>query len=236
MAQHKNLIITGASRGIGLETARLFLEHGYRVINLSRSPAPLEDVLNLKVDLGQPDWDQAAAAELHALLPDKRQLVLIHNAGLLRKDSTSDLSGEALREVLQINLVAPVQLNRLLLPLMAPGSALLYVGSTLSVKVVPNTCSYSISKHALAGLMRATCQDLAGSGIHTACVCPGFTVTDMLRAHVGHDDAVLESLTERVTMGRLIDPVEIAETLYFCARHPVLNGATIQANLGQKEG
>ena len=136
---------------------------------------------------------------------------------------------------MQVNLIAPVQLNRLVLPLMERGSAILYVGSTLSVKAVANTCSYSTSKHALVGLMRATCQDLAGSGIHTACVCPGFTETDMLRELAGHDAAVLDSLAQNVTMGRLIDPVEIAETLYFCARQPVINGATVQANLGQFE-
>ncbi|MDE0155488.1 MAG: SDR family NAD(P)-dependent oxidoreductase [Gammaproteobacteria bacterium] len=231
----KNLIVTGGSRGIGLAAAELFQGHGYRVINLSRSPAPLEGVVNLAVDLGEADWDRAGAAELHSLIPDKQHIVLVHNAGLLREDSALDLDGEALREVLQVNLVAPVQLNRLALPLMEQGSAILYVGSTLSVKAVANTCSYSTSKHALAGLMRATCQDLAGSGIHTACVCPGFTETDMLRELAGHDAAVLDSLTENVTMGRLIDPVEIAETLYFCALHPVMNGATVQANLGQFE-
>ena len=231
----ENLVITGGSKGIGLATAELFQEHGYRVINLSRTPAPLEGVLNLAVDLGKPDWDRAGAAELRSLIRDRQHIVLVHNAGLLRKDSALDLGGEALREVLQINLIAPVQLNRLLLPLMEQGSAILYVGSTLSVKAVANTCSYSTSKHALAGLMRATCQDLAGSGIHTACVCPGFTATEMLREHVGHDASILASLAENVTMGRLIDPAEIAETLYFCARHPVVNGATIQASLGQIE-
>ena len=231
----KNLVITGASRGIGLATAELFLEHGYRVINLSRSPGPLKEALHLPVDLGDPDWDRGAAAELHALIPDKQHIVLVHNAALLCEDSALDVSGDALRHVLQINLVAPAQLNRLLLPLMEPGSAILYVGSTLSVKAVANTCSYSVSKHALAGLMRATCQDLAGSGIHTACICPGFTETDMLRELADHDAAVLDSLAQNATMGRLIDPVEIAETLHFCSCQPVMNGATVQANLGQIE-
>ena len=231
----KNLVITGGSRGIGLATAELFLEHGYRVLNLSRTPAPLEGVLNLTVDLGEPDWDRAGAAELQAFIPDKQPVVLVHNAALLCEDSAPDLSADALRHVLQINLVAPMQLNRLLLPLMEPGSCVLYVGSTLSVKAVANTCSYSVSKHALAGLMRATCQDLAGSGIHTACICPGFTETEMLRELAGHDAAILEGLAGNVTMGRLIDPVEIAETLYFCACHPVMNGAIVPANLGQVE-
>ncbi|MCY4154610.1 MAG: SDR family NAD(P)-dependent oxidoreductase [Gammaproteobacteria bacterium] len=229
----KNLIITGGSKGIGLATTELFREHGYRIINLSRSPAPPESVVNLTVDLCEPDWDQAAAAELHALIPHKQHIVLVHNAALLGADSALDLTAATLRQVLQINLVAPVQLNRLLLPLMEPGSAVLYVGSTLSVKAVPNTCSYSVSKHALAGLMRATCQDLAGSGIHTACICPGLTETDMLRELAAHNAADLAELAQKTAMGRLIDPAEIAATLYFCAAHPVMNGAVVQANLGQ---
>jgi 3-oxoacyl-[acyl-carrier protein] reductase len=68
---------------------------------------------------------------------------------------------------------------------MGPGSSVLYVGSTLSEKAVPGSFSYVVSKHAQLGMMRATCQDLMGTGIHTAMVCPGFTDTEMLRNHLG---------------------------------------------------
>jgi NAD(P)-dependent dehydrogenase (short-subunit alcohol dehydrogenase family) len=81
--------------------------------------------------------------------------------------------------------------------------------------------------------MRATCQDLAGKGVHTACICPGFTETEMLRAHVGDSQDVLDSIAAGITFGRLIEPREIAEVLYFCARNPVVNGSVIHANLGQ---
>ena len=231
----KTLIITGGSRGIGLATASLFIRHGYQIVNLSRTLIPLDDALHLPVDLSEPDWDRACMDKIHAHIQDQRHLVLVHNAGLLYKDSVVDVTRDALQRVLQINLIAPVQLNQLLLPQMAQGSAILYVGSTLAEKAVANACSYTVSKHALIGLMRATCQDLAGTGIHTACICPGFTDTDMLREHVGDDTDILDSLTAHVAMGRLISPEEIAESLYFCAGHPVLNGAVIHANLGQKE-
>ena len=46
---------------------------------------------------------------------------------------------------------------------------------------MPHSFSYVVSKHALVGMMRATCQDLAGREIHTACICPGFTDTEMFR-------------------------------------------------------
>jgi len=92
-----------------------------------------------------------------------------------------------------------------------------------------------VSKHALIGMMRSTCQDLANTGIHTACVCPGFTDTEMLRAHVGEDAEIIESLSTLSTFGRLVTPEEIANTIVFAAENPVINGAVIHANLGQVE-
>ncbi|MEM1434513.1 MAG: SDR family oxidoreductase [Pseudomonadota bacterium] len=227
------LIITGASSGIGLATAQRFLEHGHRVINLSRRPCPLDGVEHRSCDLADPQARTAVLAALSADLGDPQPLILIHNAALLRSDSTAETADEALRAVLEINLVAPNALNRALIPLMAPGSAIIYVGSTLSEKAVAGSFSYVTTKHASIGMMRATCQDLAGRQIHTACVCPGFTDTEMLRDHVPAD--ALTSIAGMSTFGRLVEPAEIADTLHFTANAPVLNGAVVHANLGQIE-
>jgi NAD(P)-dependent dehydrogenase (short-subunit alcohol dehydrogenase family) len=131
--------------------------------------------------------------------------------------------------------VAPQKLNKALLAVMKPGSSILYVGSTLAEKAVPNAYSYVLSKHAGAGIMKANCQDLSGRGIHTASVCPGFTDTQMLRQRVGNDPAAVKQLTNRSAFQRLIEPEEIARTLLFCSRNPAINGALIHANLGQLE-
>lgn len=228
------LVITGGSRGIGLATCAYFVKQGYRAINLSRSPSPLEGVVNIAVDLSEPDWPEQHGDTLLGILDGTHEITLVHNAGLTINDTVSNLNAATLRRVLQINLVAPAQLNRLVLPQMTEGSSILYVGSTLSEKAVTGSCSYVTAKHGLVGLMRASCQDLAGRDIHTACVCPGFTDTEMLREHVG-DGEVLKSVASGVTFNRLIEAGEIAATLYFCARNPVINGAVIHANLGQVE-
>lgn len=231
----KTLVVTGGSKGIGLATAELFAAQGYRVVNLSRSAIPLPDAIQLSVDMAEPGWADRHSAALLAAVGDGGQLVLVHNAALLSKDRVEDLDATRLARVLQINVVAPQQLNRILLARMGSGSAIVYVGSTLAEKAVAGSCAYVVSKHALLGLMRATCQDLAGRGIHTACVCPGFTDTEMLRAHVGQNPAILGSLARGVTFGRLVEPVEVARTILFCAENPVINGAVIHANLGQVE-
>ena len=211
------------------------LEDGWRVINISRHPIALDGAVQLGIDLSDPAWEASRAEELLAAVADSHRVALVHNAGLLGKDSVPTLDAANLARALQVNVIAPQQLNRLLLPRMHAGSSIVYVGSTLGEKAVAGACSYVVSKHALIGLMRSTCQDLAGRGIHTACVCPGFTDTEMLRAHVGADQSVLQSLAGSMTFGRLIAPEEVAETIRFCALNPVINGSVIHANLGQVE-
>ncbi|MGI9294012.1 MAG: SDR family NAD(P)-dependent oxidoreductase [Pseudomonadales bacterium] len=231
----KVLVITGASKGIGLAAAEKFASSGYNVVNISRSPCPLAGVNNLAIDLLKPNWPAQWNTHLLAAVGQPEQLVLIHNAAVLAKDSTQSVTADALRSVLELNVVAAAQLNQLFLPLMKAGSAIVYVSSTLGTKAVANTCSYVISKHAVIGQMRSTCQDLVGSKIHTACVCPGFTDTEMLRAHLGPDPAIYTSIAEGIAHKRLIEPQEIAETLWFCSQNPVINGSVLHAHLGQIE-
>jgi 3-oxoacyl-[acyl-carrier protein] reductase len=231
----KSAIITGASVGIGRETAALFLDAGYTVFNLSRRPCPLEGVRNLACDLASPTSIDDACAHLRDALAGASSVALIHNASQMRKDSADHCASDSLAEVLETNVVAVNQLNQQLLPLMPSSSSLLYVGSTLSEKAVAGSFSYVVSKHAQLGMMRATCQDLMGSGVHTALVCPGFTDTEMLRTHIGTDTEVEQAIAGMNSFNRLIDPLEIAELLFWAHGHPVINGSVLHANLGQKE-
>ncbi|MEO0367168.1 MAG: SDR family oxidoreductase [Pseudomonadota bacterium] len=230
----KLLVITGASKGIGFATAKLFIEHGYEVINISRSACDLEQVSNLSLSLSDPAWE-SEACDLLEKIGEPDQLCLIHNAAIMTKDTVADLEADVLRSVLELNVVAGATLNRLLLPKMQPNSSILYVSSTLGKKAVANTHAYVVSKHAVIGQMRATCQDLVGQGVHTAAVCPGFTETEMLSAHLGDNPELREEINSKIVLGRLAQPVEIAETIWFCSQNPVINGAVIDANLGQVE-
>jgi 3-oxoacyl-[acyl-carrier protein] reductase len=230
----KTLIVTGASKGIGLATAKTFLAAGYRVINLARTPAPIAEIENHRIDLALADAEEHLN-ELMTLLISDGEICLVHNAARLINDSALDASTDDLRGLLNINVVAPHILNQAVLPRMQVGSSIIYLGSTLSEKAVPNAYSYVISKHAVVGMMRSTCQDLAGTGIHTACICPGFTNTEMLRSHVGDDPEILQSIAAASTFGRLVEPQEIAAAIQFAAMNSVMNGAIIHANLGQIE-
>ena len=226
-------VISGASGGIGLATATRFLDAGYQVINLSRRPCPLPEVTHITCDLSQRDFRQSISPALCEQLAEADSIVLVHNAAYYGSDTAYDCSIEDFSRAVQVNVVAPHALNLLVLPFMKKGSSILVVGSTLSEKAVSGAFSYVTTKHAQIGLMRSLCQDLAGRHIHTACVCPGFTDTEMLRSHL--DQASMESVQGTSTFGRLISPQEIAEALYWCATNPVINGSVIHANLGQIE-
>lgn len=228
-----HLVITGASAGIGAATADLFKASGFDVVNLSRRPCPIDGVANICCDLSVHNFADSIRDDLANALDGAEQITLVHNAALLINDNIAETESEQLRRVLEINIVAASSLNQLLIPKMGTGSAVLYVGSTLGEKAVPNSFTYATSKHAVVGMMRATCQDLAGSGVHTACINPGFTNTEMLREHVPAD--VMPQIAAMSAFERLIEPDEIAKTLLFAAQNPVLNGATINANLGQIE-
>ena len=228
-------IITGASVGIGLATAEALIAKGYNVYNISRRPCPALGVNNIECDLAQAEAiEQACNGLLHAI-EKSTSVALIHNASQMQKDAAGDCDSNALRNVLETNIVAANSINQILLGQLPSSSSVLYVGSTLSEKAVAGSYSYVISKHALLGMMRASCQDLMGKGIHTALICPGFTNTEMLRTHLQNDVEIIKSIGNLNSFGRLIEPAEIADLIVWAHFNPVINGAVLHANLGQKE-
>ena len=190
---------------------------------------------NLACDLSSEAAIASACATLEQAVTGCSEVALVHNASQMRKDSTRDCASDSLRQVMTTNVIAVNSLNQRLLPLLPRNSSVLYVGSTLAEKAVPGAFSYVVSKHAQLGMMRATCQDLMGSGVHTALICPGFTDTEMLRTHLGANPDIERMIAGMNSFNRLIDPAEIAELIRWAHHNPVINGAVLHANLGQKE-
>lgn len=236
----KIAIITGGRTGIGLASVKTFLANDFETINLSRQPANVDGCTDISADFTQDNWHENVFPTLEKKLAGKEQIVVVHNAGMHLSDSALEIDETLLKHSLNVNIIAPAKLNKFLAPYMnknktTQSSAIIYIGSTLSEKAVPGCASYVTSKHAVVGMMRATCQDLAGKNIHTACICPGFTDTEMLRKHLGNSQEIIDSISQMTTFGRLIEPQEIANTVFFAATNAVVNGSVIHANLGQIE-
>jgi 3-oxoacyl-[acyl-carrier protein] reductase len=229
----KTLVITGASKGIGLNTADLFREHGYQVVNISRNRGGFEEGIWIEADLSAPDWLEKIDLQLIGAVQHASTVVVVHNASMLVHDSIERSRDLELQQVLQANVLAPIQLNRVLLPYMDEGSSIIYIGSVLSEKAVPKRLSYVVSKHAQIGLMRATAVEIAERDMHTVCICPGVTDTEMARTHFGDDNTIEQFVLQNVLLKRALRPQEIAQLIYLCAITQAVNGSVISANLGR---
>ncbi len=228
----KTLVITGASTGIGLAAATLFQKQGCRVINLSRRPCRLDGVENIAVDFSDTKALAKACEMLSSKIEKGDPIYVVHNAATSHMESVWECTAQIFQDTMQVNVMAPMLINQCLAPYFSDGSAILFVGSTVSEIGVKQLASYTVSKHAIAGLMKCTLQDLTGfpAQVHTCCICPGFTDTEMLE---NMPEGTLEFAKQSVSANRLIAPEEIAKSLFFCAQNPVINGAMIHANLGQ---
>ncbi len=190
--QDRVAVITGASRGLGREIARLFSRRGARLVLVARGQRALRevadevdgstDVLALPADVGE-DAEQIARAALNRF---GRVDVLINNASEIGPSPMPALEAypwDALLRVVRINAVAPLHLSQLLLPQMkARGEGVIInVTSDAGVQAYRGWGGYGASKAALEHLSRVLAAELEGSGIRLYVVDPGDMNTEMHR-------------------------------------------------------
>ena len=179
MATH---VITGASRGIGLELVRQVKDRGDDVIALCRTSTAGLDELDVRVETGVDVASDEIVADLAKRLGDTPVDVVINNAGILLRQSLDDLDFEAMRKQFEINSLGPLRITSALLGNLAPGAKIAIVTSRMG-SLTDNTSGgsygYRMSKAAvnIAGVSLA--RDLASREIAVAILHPGFVRTDM---------------------------------------------------------
>lgn len=222
VAERKNILLTGASRGIGHATVKRFSDAGWRVITSSRDPVPPE----CKRD---PNWTQHITADLSQTqdvegfvgavlqeLGDAPLHALVNNAGVSPKTPFKErlgcLNGDLAdwRQVFQLNFFTPVMLARGLAgPLTKGKGTIVNVTSIAGHAVHPFAGSaYSTSKAALSALTREMAAEFAELGIRVNAVAPGEIVTAMLSPET-------EVLLPRIPLHRLGTPEDVAATIFY---------------------
>ena len=174
MAEVNSALVTGASSGIGLETARLLLEQGYRVCGISRRAPPLEhpNFSALRVDLEDLD---ALGDALQKLLAEHRFDCLVHAAGRGLFGSIEQFSIAQIDASLRLNLASAMVVCRALLPgLRRRGCGrLVFIGSESALAAGRKGALYSAAKFGLRGFCQALREDCASDGIRVSLVNPG---------------------------------------------------------------
>jgi len=176
-------LVTGASRGIGLELVRQVHARADDVIATCRTRTPELDAVGCRVvdgiDVGS---DDVGAALLEALGDGQSVDVVVNNAGLARWDTLETIDVDAARQELEVNALGPLRVTLALLPRLVPGAKIALISSKAgSIGDGPSgrNYGYRMSKAALNMLGANLAADLAPRGIHVGVFHPGFVRTEM---------------------------------------------------------
>lgn len=214
--QGKIALVTGASSGMGAETARLLSDGGARVFAAQRGPSDFEDIA---VDFADPSAPEKA---IDQIAKATGQLdILVNNAGVMREGTVEETSLDDWYLQIQINLTAPFLLIRYAMPLLrAARGAIVNVGSIEGLGSNPRHPAYGASKAGLHGLTRAVAVDHGPDGVRCNAVAPGWIDTPLNEDFIA---SLAEPAAFRAKIGgihplaRTGAPQEVAELICWLA-------------------
>ena len=229
----RTALITGAGRGIGLATTKAFLAAGWRVLALDKDFGPFDAEGSLKREVERVLFDLTDLAGIPALVATLGRIdTLVNNAGVLYCESYDAIPEAHKREILAVNLEAPVALITALAPQMAErkGGRIVNVGSVAAFTGHPDLW-YGITKAGLLNLTKSWATRLGPQGVLVNAVAPGPTHTDMYEQL---PQSRKDMVTRSVYSARAARPDEVAQAILWLgsASPEYVNGTTLDCNNG----
>lgn len=229
----KRALITGASSGIGFETARRFLEEGARVAITGSNAAALAaareqlgEVVTIQADAGDVAAQKDIAAAVRAAFGGLDAMFVNAGIGDFRPLGQWDEAGYD--RSMAVNLKGPFFLIQALLPLLANPSAIV-LNASINVHIgMPNSSVYSATKAGLLSLARTLSGELLSRGVRVNAVSPGPVATP-LHGKIGMGEAEIKQLEGQIPLGRRGFPKEIADAVVFLASEE--SGFTVGSEL-----
>ena len=238
MEPPKTALVTGAARGIGLATTKLFLDEGYRVAMIDRDAPALAEVaegltgiLPVVCDVSQPDQVEAMVTQV--IDSFSRIDALVNNAGVADFGPLAETTFERWREVMETNLDGVFLVSQTCrCPLIAPHGAIVNIASISGLRASTLRVAYGTSK---AGVMHITQQqaaELGEFGVRANCVAPGPVKTKLSMAV--HSPQIITAYHDAIPLGRYGSEREIAEVIVFlCSdKASYVTGQTIAVDGG----
>lgn len=225
--ESKKVLVTGGTKGIGKACVEQFLELGAQVLFTSRTSSEVEDLENELKDRGYivkglvADASKLSDSEKVSnwISENWRRLdVLVNNAGINIRKKAHEYSEEEYKKVLDINLMAPFTLSRLLFPLLkiSDASTIINVASSAALQDVGTGTPYAMSKAGLLQQTRSLAVEWASEGIRVNAVSPWFTKTPLTEGYL-HNEEKMKSIISRTPLNRVADAKEIASIVAFLA-------------------
>jgi 3alpha(or 20beta)-hydroxysteroid dehydrogenase len=241
----KVAIITGAARGQGEATARLFAAEGARVVLVDRIENQCQKVSR---DLGElaifatgditheSGWKTIVAAALGAF---GRVDVLINNAAITDHHAVPELTRERLETLLAVNLIGPILGMQSVLPTMVTQGAgsIVNISSVNGLRSMAGMSGYDATKWALRGVTKSVALEYGARGIRVNSIHPGTIRTPMLDPEGTLDGTALARLL-RIAADRVGEPLEVAHASLFLASDEAsyINGAELAVDGGWSAG
>ncbi len=218
----KRALVTGGTSGIGLATARRFVEEGARVAvtgggktGLAAAKAELgESVFVIEADAGDVGQQTATAEAVRKALGGLD--VLFVNAGIGDFRPIGQWDEKGFDRSFAVNFKGPFFLVQALLPLFANPASIVLSGSINAHIGMPNSAIYSATKAALVSLAKTLSGDLLPRGVRANVVSPGPIATPF-HDKLGMDEAAIKALVAQIPAGRRGRPVEVADAIVFLA-------------------
>jgi NAD(P)-dependent dehydrogenase (short-subunit alcohol dehydrogenase family) len=241
-------LVTGAGRGIGRAVAQRLGREGMRVGLLARDAGQLAETASLcagpALALPADVTDGAQVEDAFAAVEDAwgPVEVLVASAGAGYSAKLEDTTDADWQRMLDLNLTAPFRCVRRAVPaLRAAGwGRIVVIASTAARIGEPYIAAYTASKHGVLGLVRSAAAELARTGITVNAVCPGYVDTPMTGGTVARiaevsgrsEENARQALERKQPIGRLIEPGEVADTVWFCVSSPAVTGQGINVDGG----
>ena len=238
----KVAIITGSARGIGQATALKFAAEGAKVVVCDLDRKAVDEVVaQIVAARGQAIGftlnvtDKASIAAVVRGVMDQygRIDVLVNNAGIVDDAMFRKMSDEQFERVIDVNLKGTYNCARAVVDIMIAQNAGVILNASSVVGVYGNfgQTNYAASKFGVIGMAKTWARELGRKGIRANAVCPGFVETTILKSIPAK---VMQAMVDRVPLGRLARPEEIANTYAFLASDEAsyINGAVIEVSGG----
>ncbi|MEO5701383.1 MAG: 3-oxoacyl-ACP reductase FabG [Casimicrobiaceae bacterium] len=232
-------LVTGATRGIGRAIAEVLSQAGAKVVGTATTEEGAAAISAALGDRGAGvalDVTDASAVDrvLRAIEAAHGTVgILVNNAGITRDNLLLRMKDEEWDAVFATNLKACYRLSKAVLRGMmkARQGRIIQIGSVVGSSGNPGQANYAASKAALIGFTKSLAQEVGSRNITVNCIAPGFIDTDMTKSL---PEAQRERLLERIPLGRLGAPEDIAHAVLFLASREAgyISGATLHVNGG----